>query len=248
MTENLSFLAVFFVGLLSFLTPCILPFIPSYLGYLSGLSLTGNYRDLPKSKLRLKLFLNGFFFILGFSLVFITLGVSASFLGKFLVSFKIPFQQIGGGIIIIFGLHLAGLFKIPIFLREKRLKLPNFINRIGYLRSFLVGAIFTFGWTACVGPILASVLVLASITTTIGEGIRLLAIYSLGLAIPFLLTSLFMTEAISYIKRFSSFLRFVPIISGGPLIILGILFLTNEFSKVVIWLYNWYNKLGIPLY
>lgn len=248
MVENLSFIAVFFVGFLSFLAPCILPFIPSYLGWLSGLSLTNNYKNLEKSKLRLKLFLNSFFFMIGFSLIFISIGATASFLGKFLVSLKLPLQQIGGGIIIIFGLHSAGLLKIPFFLKEKRLKLPEFLNKAGYLRSFSVGVIFAFGWTACVGPILASILVLAGTSATLLKGMAFLAVYSLGLSIPFLLTSLFLTEAMNYIKRFSGFLRFVPIISGGFLIILGILFLTNEFSKIVIWLYNLYNNLGIPLF
>jgi cytochrome c-type biogenesis protein len=160
----------------------------------------------------------------------------------------LPLQQIGGGIIIIFGLHLAGLFKIPILIREKRLKLPDFFNKAGYFRSFLVGVIFAFGWTACVGPILASILVLAGISATLLKGMAFLAVYSLGLSIPFLLTSLFLTEAMNYIKRFPGFLRFVPIISGSLLIILGILFLTDEFFKIVIWLYNLYNNLGIPLF
>lgn len=247
MGENLSQITVFFVGFLSFFSPCILPFIPSYLGWLSGIS-SSNYQDLKKSKLRLKLFLNSFFFVLGFSLIFISLGATANFLGKLLISLRIPFQQIGGVIIIIFGLHLAGVLRIPILLSERRLRLPDFLNKAGYFRSFLVGSIFAFGWTACVGPILASVLVLASISATLFQGVILLVTYSVGLAIPFLLTSLFVSEAINYLKKFGPFFRFMPIISGGLLIILGILFLTNEFQKIVSWLYNLYNNLGIPIY
>lgn len=248
MTENLFPIAAFLAGFLSFFAPCILPLIPPYLGWLSGLSLSDDYKGLQKPKLRLKIFFNSFFFVLGFSLIFITLGATASFLGKILISLRIPFQQIGGAVLIILGFHLAGLFKIPILIKERKFQLPSSLNKVGYLRSFLIGVIFAFGWVACVGPILASILVLAGLSATLNQGIGLLAIYSFGLAIPFLLTSLFIVEAINYLKKFNRFFNYIPIISGGFLIILGLFFLTDEFYKIVSWLYNLYNNLGIPVH
>ncbi|HEB01461.1 MAG TPA: cytochrome c biogenesis protein CcdA [Candidatus Portnoybacteria bacterium] len=248
MIPEISFSIALLAGFLSFISPCILPLLPSYLGYLSGLSLSNGYRNLAKPQLRLKLFINSLLFVFGFSLIFILLGATASLLGQLLLPVKLILQRIGGGLIIIFGLYLAGLFKIPFLGRERRLKLPASLRKLKYLGSFLVGLTFAFGWIACIGPILVSILVLASLTVSLNQGIVLLGAYSLGLAIPFLLTSLFITSVSAYIRRFSRFSRFISIFSGGLLVILGLLLLSNDFYKIVAWFYNLYNSLGIPLY
>ena len=246
MIENVSLFTAFMAGILSFISPCILPLVPAYIGYLSGASLKESTNNQNSGKQRLKLLLISVFFVSGFSLIFIILGAVASSIGQALLPQKILLQRIGGGIIIIFGLHLIGLFKISLLNRTKKFKLPSYFDKFKYLKAFLTGSFFAFGWTACVGPILGSILVLASVSTSLNQGIILLTAYSAGLAIPFILTSLFVKQALEYIQKFSKFSKYVSILSGLFLIILGILFLFDEFSQVVSWLYGVYGDLGLP--
>lgn len=245
MIEGASLIIAFSAGFLSFLSPCILPFIPPYISYLTGVSLRGvasSRQDVKKQ--RLKLLLVSLCFIFGFSLIFIILGTTASLIGQALAPQRILWQRIGGVIIIIFGSHLTGLFRISLLDKTKKFKLPDYFSKFKYLKAFLTGSIFAFGWTACVGPILASILVLASISATLGQGVLLLIIYSLGLAIPFILTGLFVGQASRYMRKFNKVAKYTAIFSGSLLIILGILFLFDEFSQLVSWLNGVYGDWG----
>lgn len=248
MIQNILPTTAFTVGFLSFLAPCILPLIPPYLAYLSGFSLTDGYKDLSKKQIRVKLFINALLFVLGFSLIFVFLGATASFFGQTLAPQRLLLQRIGAILIIIFGLYLMDFLKIPLLHRQKMIKLPPCLKNIEYLNSFLTGTVFAFGWVACIGPILASLLIIAGTTATVKQGIFLLSIYSAGLAIPFLLTSLFITEATSWIRKFSKWTQWTRFLAGGILLALGVLLLTDDFYKIVSWLYNLYNNLGIPLF
>jgi cytochrome c-type biogenesis protein len=231
--ENVSFFAAFIAGLLSFLSPCILPLIPGYISFISGSTLTELTDAYELKKIKSKIIINSIFFIFGFSLVFIALGATATFLGKFLTeNFKI-FTFIAGIIIIIIGLHLTGILKINALLYEKKLNL-NF-KSIGILGSFITGFSFAFGWTPCVGPILAGILVIAGAQSTVFKGILLLATYSLGLAIPFFITSYSLTLFFKFFNSIRKYLNIIEIISGIFLIVIGLLILTDNLKIIAQW-------------
>lgn len=231
MFGEISLMAAFVAGLLSFLAPCILPLIPPYLAWLSGISLRD---DLDKKKVRTKLFLNSLFLIFGFSIIFIVLGASASFLGQILAPHRLLVQKIGGLIIIFFGLEFAGFLKIFKNYQVKVVK--KLFSKLNHkTSSFLVGLTFAFAWVACFSPILGSILVLSSFQGTLSQGVILLSFYSLGLAIPFLLVSLFLGFFMEKIKVFTKITRWINLFSGLILIILGVLLFTDNFYKIVIW-------------
>lgn len=211
--ENTPFFLAFWAGLLSFFSPCVLPLAPVYLSYLSGVSLGSAER-------KIFVFLHGLCFVLGFSLVFVSLGGLAGLFSTALVS-KLPLlQKIAGVFLMVLGLHLIGL-RIPLFFREKRLL--NFQSKkVGYLTSFLVGISFSLGWTACVGPILGGILILALNLQTALKGVYLLSAYSLGLGTPFLISSLALNFLSSRLKKLNRHLRVVEIISGLFLIGMGV--------------------------
>lgn len=242
MVQEVSIIAAFLAGFLSFLAPCILPLIPSYFSWILGIS---KKDDLNRKTIRRKIFLNGLFLVLGFSVIFIALGASASFIGQILSSYRLAIQRVGGLIIVFFGLQFIGILKVfgnhHYNLIKKLFSKINFaLNRthsgLGHkTSSFFVGLVFAFAWVACFGPILGSILVLASFQGTLIQGIILLAFYSLGLAIPFLLTSLFLGFLIDKIKFFTKITKWINLVSGTILIILGILLFTDNFYKIVIW-------------
>ncbi|GFP30756.1 cytochrome c biogenesis CcdA family protein [Candidatus Hakubella thermalkaliphila] len=223
--QNVSLAAAFLAGLLSFLSPCILPLIPAYISYLSG----GTLEFSSKNSQRLFTFINSLLFVLGFSLIFIFLGVSASFLGQ-LINNSMPFiRKISGLVVIAFGLYTMGLLNIR-YLRfldyEKRFQLPPGW-RLKYVGSFLLGSIFTFGWIPCVGLVLAGILVLAGTAETVWQGGFLLATYSLGLAVPFLITSLFIGYLNQYLKRVARYTKILKLASGALLVVVGVLIYSN---------------------
>ena len=224
--ENLSIIVALGGGLLSFLSPCVLPLLPSYLSFITGMS----FDDLKvQSHIRRKVVLNSLFFILGFSTVFVALGVSFSFLGGVFASHQRIIQRIAGLIIIFFGLYIAGVLKIPLLMRSKEIIMVK--NRpAGYMGAGLIGISFGFAWTPCVGPILGAILTLAGTAKGISGGAVLLAAYSMGLAIPFLLTSLATGLFLSIFQRFRRFLHVVFIAGGIFLIIVGILIFTGYFT------------------
>lgn len=241
--QNIGLAAAFVAGLLSFLSPCILPLIPAYISYLSG----GILEFSSKNSQRLFTFINSLLFVFGFSLVFIFLGVSASLLGQ-LINTSMPFiRKVSGLIVIAFGLYTMGLFNIR-YLRflnyEKRFQLPT-RWRLKYVGSFLLGSVFAFGWIPCVGLVLAGILVLASTTETVWQGGLLLAVYSLGLAVPFLITSLFIGYLNQYLKKVARHTKILKLASGALLVIVGVLIYSNFLLRLVSYLYSLFYRLGI---
>lgn len=219
-------IAVFLAGLLSFLSPCVLPLVPGYVSLISGTSV--DELQSADRKLSRAVLLNSLMFIIGFSVVFISLGAVATGIGQFMNIYRRQLMQVAGVVIIIFGLHLIGVFKIKALLMDKRLhEVKGSSTAIG---AFLVGFAFAFGWTPCIGPILAGVLAIASSQDTVVKGVLLLAVYSSGLAVPFLLTSLFVGGFLAFYTRFRKHLHTVEVVSGVFLVLVGALILTRHFT------------------
>lgn len=219
----------FIAGLLTFLAPCTLPLVPAYLGFISGVS----GQESQSVAARRAVVLNGLAFILGFSLVFIAFGTLAGFVGSSLLPYRIWLSRIGGVFVILFGLFLVGLLKIPFLAQTKRLSIPAMFKPGKPASSLAVGLSFGFGWTPCIGPILGSILLLASTSTTSLQGAVLLAVFSAGLAVPFLAVAFGIGSAARVIDRSAKYLRLVEIIGGLFLIGLGILLLTNNVGLLI---------------
>jgi len=224
MDQNVSLLIAFTAGLLSFVAPCALPLVPSYLSYITGLT----FKDLTKGGVRMTTVKHSLLFIAGFSTVFILLGAAASSLGSVLKEYQSILRWIGGIIIIFFGFYITGLFNLKFL--NKNIKFEFAKRPSGLFGSFLIGSGFSIGWTACVGPILGTILFYAGSTETVSQGIELLAAYSLGLGIPFFIASLAVNSFLAASKRIRKHMRLIEIISGVFLIIVGILILTNYFA------------------
>jgi len=224
--DNISFILAFSAGLLSFLSPCVLPLIPAYVSYLTGSAIS----DINTGRDKLSLVYKSIGFIIGFSLVFIALGASVSTIGKLFNSNLDVLRKVGGIIVIIFGIHMTGLFKIKLLYSEKRLlpfgKSPKSIS------SVFVGIAFAAGWTPCIGPILSSILIYAGSMATIGTGIFLLAMYSLGLAVPFLFTAIAIGSFSKYFRKLSKYLPVISVISGILMIAMGVLVFTNRLTII----------------
>jgi cytochrome c-type biogenesis protein len=217
-------LAAFLAGILSFLSPCVLPLVPGYVSLISGATV----EDLqsPERRMLRTVMLHSVTFVLGFSVVFIALGAVATGIGQVVNEYHSLLSKIAGIIVIIFGLHLTGIWKIKALYADKRLHdVKGGSSAVG---SFAVGFAFAFGWTPCIGPILATILVLAGAQQTVLKGIVLLAVYSLGLAVPFLLTSLGVDRFLSFYGRFRRHLHTVEVISGILLIAVGVLIFLNN--------------------
>ncbi|MFZ3339556.1 MAG: cytochrome c biogenesis protein CcdA [Terriglobales bacterium] len=221
-------LAAFVAGLISFLSPCVLPLVPGYVSLISGAGIE-ELKSTDGHLLR-KVMLNSAAFIIGFSIVFITLGAISTEVGQVLAQYKALLARIAGAIIILFGLHLTGIFQIKALLADTRLHtLKGGASPWG---AFVIGFAFAFGWTPCVGPILAVVLGFAATQNTVWKGIFLLAIYSAGLAVPFLLTSLGIERFLKFYNRFKFHMHAVEVASGGLLIVLGILLVLGKFNVI----------------
>lgn len=214
----------FSAGLLSFLSPCVLPLIPAYVSYLTGSAVA----DINDSKAKLNLLYKSIGFIIGFTIIFLIMGASISSLGKLFVANQSTFKKVGGILIIIFGLHTTGILKIKTLYSEKRLLL--FGDDKKSISSVFIGMAFATGWTPCIGPILSSILIYAGSMETIGKGILLLLVYSLGLAIPFLLTAFAISSFSKYMRKFSKYFPAVSVVSGILMIVMGILVFTNKLS------------------
>lgn len=230
---NISILSAFFAGLISFISPCVLPLIPAYLSFISGLSIEELKSENNKWKAASRVSLNSLLFILGFSVVFVSMGASATYLGSFLRYHFSIFNKIAGIVIVILGFHFLGVYRIPWLYYEKRFH--NKGKTLGILTPFIVGLFFAFGWTPCVGPILAGVLLLASNQTTVVKGMILLVFYSAGLGIPFLITGVGFNLFLNVFEKIKRYFRIIEIISGlflilvGALIFLGSLGLITDF-------------------
>ncbi|MGH7206272.1 MAG: cytochrome c biogenesis CcdA family protein [Nitrospiraceae bacterium] len=215
-----SLLAAFSAGLLSFVSPCVLPLVPSYLMYITGLSLDQLSDSTERQRLRKAIVIGSLLFITGFSIVFIAFGASASLLGQILTSYQDFIRKVGAGLMILFGLYLTGIIKPKFLMREKRLHLPT--RPAGYLGSFLVGAAFAAGWTPCVGPVLGTVLLYASISETLMDGVSLLAFYSLGLGVPLFLAAIGLDRFLASFRRARAYVGVVSVVSGIFLILFGV--------------------------
>ena len=213
-------------GIFSFLSPCVLPLVPSYLALVTGMSL----EDLQEGVNRKATFIHSLLFVLGFSAIFIILGASASFLGQFFKQYELWIARIGGVIIIILGLHLSGVFKLAPLMREKRIHVSD--TPAGYLGTIGVGMAFAAGWTPCLGPVLGAILTYGMSTDTMWAGVGLLTAYSAGLAIPFLVASLALDAFLQGFKRFRRWIPVVEKASGLMLIGLGVLLLTGQLTAL----------------
>jgi len=224
--------AVFVAGIISFLSPCVLPLVPGYVSLISGAGV--DELKTQRGQLFRKVMFNSAAFIVGFSIVFITLGAAATEVGQLFGQYKSLLARVAGVVIIIFGLHLTGLFQIKALLADTRIhRLKGGSTPWG---AFLIGFAFAFGWTPCVGPILAVVLGAAATQNTAMKGIVLLAIYSLGLAVPFLLTSLGIERFLNFYNRFKFHMHALEVASGGLLIALGVLLVLGRFTLISNWL------------
>lgn len=220
--NNVSFILAFSAGLLSFLSPCVLPLVPAYVSYITGTTIG----EKSNKKSNLYVLYKSIGFVIGFSLIFIIMGASITSLGKLFIKNQEIFRKVSGALIFIFGLHTTGIFKIKLFYREKRFL--TFSKTNGTFGSFLMGMAFAAGWTPCVGPILSSILVYATSMETISKGIFLLVFYSLGLAVPFILTALAIDSLSAKIRNLGKYLKIISVISGVLMIVMGILIFTNK--------------------
>ena len=239
--ENVSFLIALGAGILSFLSPCVLPLVPSYLSFITGISLNELSREEKNSKVNKITILHSIMFVLGFSLVFTLLGASASLAGKILLQYQVWIARIGGAFIIFLGIYFTGAINLNFRQREKRFHFKE--KPIGYLGSLLVGVVFAAGWTPCIGPILASILLYASTADSLLSGITLLAAYSVGFAIPFLLISLGLGKFLERYKRLKKHMRWVSIIGGLFLIGVGILIMTDYFFVLTATFNRWLSPI-----
>jgi len=223
--ESISYFAAFSAGLLSFFSPCVLPLIPAYFTFITGASLEELTRG-TDADIRRKVLLATLAYVLGFSLVFVLLGASASFLGGFINTHS-AWIRIGGGLlIVILGIHLTGMIRIPGLDFEKRVHVRE--KPLHFLGAFLVGMAFGAGWSPCIGPLLGSILVIAGSRETIMEGMALLSIYSAGLAIPFIVIAFFINYMLAFIRRANKALKYVNRVAGILLILVGISLMTNH--------------------
>ena len=242
MTDQVGILAAFSGGLLSFISPCVLPLVPAYLSYISGVSLDALKGDASEKGTTSKVVVNTLLFILGFTVVFAALGATASFIGGFLRLYKTYINVIGGLLIIVLGLHLTGLFRIGFLDSEKRFQVQG--KPLGLIGSFLIGAAFAFGWTPCIGPILSGILLIAADQKTIADGIFLLVIYSMGLGIPFLLTGIGLNYALSVFKAIKRNYRKIELVSGSLLILIGVMIAAGQFTRLSSWLSRFAPNIG----
>jgi len=228
--SDISLLGAFAAGILSFLSPCVLPLVPSFLTYLTGLTFADLQAEHPTHLVRKRLIAHSLLFITGFTIVFVLLGASATFLGSFLRENMAVMRKVGAILIMLFGLHVCGLLPINLLLGEKRVNIHH--KPAGYFGSLLVGITFAAGWTPCIGPILASILMVAAAESTVYRGIILLLVYSLGLGIPFFLSALAIHRFLALFNRFKKYIRIFEITTGIFLFIVGILIFFDRLAML----------------
>jgi cytochrome c-type biogenesis protein len=229
--EGVSLAAAFAGGVLSFISPCVLPLVPGYLSFISGVTLE-EWRgtDTRPATGRARVFWSSVAFVLGFSVVFIALGASASAIGQWVGEHLRTLGKVGGVVIILFGLHTMGLLKIGWLYREKRVQTQT--KPAGPVGAFLVGLAFAFGWTPCIGPILAAILAIAGTQDTVAQGVQLLAVYSLGLGLPFLLTSLAIDGFFNAFAKIRRHYHTIEIAAGALMIVVGVLIFTDRLTLI----------------
>lgn len=224
-TQQISLLIALVGGIISFLSPCVLPMIPAYVGYLTGASLT-DLEETSTSEFRAVALSRSLGFIFGFTVIFVVLGASASLIGKFLGQYRPLLRQVGGILVFLFGLHMTGLLPIKFLYYEKRPDITP--GSRSFLSATLMGLAFGAGWSPCVGPVLSAILLYAGASGTVGQGMLLLAVYSLGLGVPFVVTALAIGRFNALFQRFSRYLPYLSVISGALLMVMGMLIFTNK--------------------
>jgi cytochrome c-type biogenesis protein len=232
--ENVTLFAAFIAGVLSFISPCVLPLIPGYLSFVSGVTLdemrgTALPTAAPTNARRRAVTMS-VAFVLGFSLVFISLGASATAIGTVLMEHLSLLGKIAGVVIILFGLHMMGVLRIGWLYSEKRMQTSG--KPAGFFGAMLVGIAFAFGWTPCIGPILAAILAVAATQESVGEGVKLLAVYSAGLGVPFIATSLAINKFLAASARIRKHYHTIEVVSGVLLVAVGVLIFTNRFTII----------------
>jgi cytochrome c-type biogenesis protein len=226
--NGVPLLAAFAAGLLSFLSPCVLPLIPSYVSFLTGMTVE------EMQVRRGTTLLHALWFVGGFSLIFIALGASASALGVALLASQHWIARVSGVLLILFGLYLVGMVRPAFLMRERRVHLAR--KPLGYVGSSVAGVAFGAAWTPCIGPILGGILTLAATRASIAQGTALLGVYALGLAVPFLITAFALDRFLVWFQRFRPYIRWVELVAGILLIILGLLLITDRFTLLATWL------------
>ena len=247
MEENVSLLLALGAGLLSFVSPCVLPLVPGYLSYISGLSLDEMRGTAvaprgagvavavaPSAAARRHVMYASLAFVLGFTLVFVALGAAATTIGQFLTARLPLLNRIAGAVIIVFGLHTMGVLRIEWLYQEKRVQSSR--KPAGIVGALLVGMAFAFGWTPCLGPVLTGILFVAGSKETVGEGVRLLTAYSLGLGIPFFATAVAMNRFFTAMGKIRKHYHTIELVSGALLVVIGILIFTDKFTVIAQWL------------
>jgi cytochrome c-type biogenesis protein len=238
--SDLSFPLAFLAGVLSFLSPCVLPLVPSYISFITGMSFE-DLTDKDTKRITFATLANSLVFSLGFSTVFVSLGASSSLIGLWFFQFQDWIRIVGGVLVIVFGLFIAGVLKMDFLQRERKFHLRG--RPAGYIGTFLIGMTFAAAWTPCIGPILGSILLVASSEGSTAYGIELLSVYSLGLAIPFMASALAFNSFLNYSKNIRKYMRAVMIISGIILVVFGVLLLTDRLRDLSAYL----PDLGIKL-
>jgi len=241
MTADVSIVAALFAGVLSFLSPCVLPLVPPYLVYLAGASLERLADGEVEPLVRRETAYAALLFVAGFSTVFIAFGASASVIGRLVQAYSAELSIAAGIVIIIMGLHFLGLTRLGILMREKRAPMSR---PVGLWGAYVMGLAFAFGWTPCIGPILAAILAVAASKETVAKGAGLLAVYSAGLGIPFMVAALAVEPCAAFIARFKRHLELVEKAMGGLLVLTGIAFLTGFVSEASYYLLEWFPALG----
>ncbi|MFQ5931733.1 MAG: cytochrome c biogenesis CcdA family protein [Nitrospiraceae bacterium] len=240
--QQISLFAAFTAGLLSFVSPCVLPLVPSYVSYISGLTVEQLADAVERQRFRKAIIINSLLFIAGFSVVFIAFGASASLIGQMLTTYQDYIRKIGGVLIVIFGLYLLGILNLGFLTTEKRF---HFRHRpAGYAGSFLIGVAFAAGWTPCVGPVLGTILLYASTSDALANGVALLTAYSLGLGLPLFLTALGVDRFLTYFKQVRGYLLGVSAVSGVLLVVVGVMLYANSLTLLT----SFFDRHGIGWY
>lgn len=229
-SQEVTYIGAFIAGLLSFLSPCVLPLIPSYITYITGISFADLQAEHPTHIIRQKSIFHSLCFICGFTAVFVLLGASATYLGSFLHENAAIIRKVGGVLLMLLGVHVTGLLPLRFLLGEKRISIRH--KPAGYAGSFLVGIVFAAGWTPCIGPILAAILAVAATEERVYQGVLLLLLYSLGLGVPFFLSALAMHRFLVVFNNFKKYIHICEIITGVFLIVIGVLIYSNWLSRL----------------
>jgi cytochrome c-type biogenesis protein len=236
----------FGAGLVSFFAPCVVPLLPAYVGYVTGVSVK-DLKEKGYEKFRKQMLVSSLFYILGFSVVFVLLGTAVASLGGVLRTYDHIIQRVGGLIILILGLEFAGFLNFPFLAKTRQFVLPTWVNKLGALRAFVIGLIFATAWTPCVGAILGSILSLAAVSGTAIRGATLLFVYSLGISLPFLVVSMTLVAAPKYLSLINKHIGKISMVAGIILAILGLLLLTDTYKYLNSWLFEIAFRFGYEI-